>query len=187
MTSILNRVYTFEEISWAAYECAVQGEGPMDVLSFLNAWDYARNEFFPYNKDELEYQIQMVNGRVTGNHPLMREAIRMGLERQSLNIDAVQALGFADYRETPVVFANGNDGAPWIEIPRLMEQLCASDLFWTDIRAFLIEFLKIHPFADGNGRTASVLYNRRGGEVGGEGWVYDSFDPEQDEWINRAD
>ena len=40
---------------------------------------------------------------------------------------------------------------------------------------------------DGNGRTASVLYNRRGGEVGGEGWVYDSFDPEQDEWINRAD
>ena len=168
------RVYTFEEVSWAAYECAVQGEGPMDVLSFLNAWDYARSEFFPYDKDELEYQIQMVNGRVTGNHPLMREAIRMGLERQNLNIDVVQTLGFADY-------------AQWMEIPRLMEQLCASDLFWTDIRAFLIEFLKIHPFADGNGRTASILYNRRGGEVGGEGWIYDSFDPEQDEWINRAD
>ena len=111
----------------------------------------------------------------------------MGLERQSLNIDVIQTLGYADYRETPVVFANGNDGAPWIEIPRLMEQLCASGLFWTDIRAFLIEFLKIHPFTDGNGRTASILYNRRGGEVGGNGWIYDSFDPEQDEWINRAD
>lgn len=116
------RVYTFEEVSWAAYECAVQGEGPMDVLSFLNAWDYARNEFFPHDKAGLEYQIQMVNGRVTGNHPLMREAIKMGLERQNLNIDAVQALGYADYRETPVVFANGNTGAQWIEIPRLMEQ-----------------------------------------------------------------
>jgi hypothetical protein len=181
------RVYTFEEVSWAAYECAVQGEGPMDVLSFLNAWDYARNEFFPHDKAGLEYQIQMVNGRVTGNHPLMREAIKMGLERQNLNIDAVQALGYADYRETPVVFANGNTGAQWIEIPRLMEQLCASNLFWTDTRAFLVEFLKIHPFADGNGRTANILYNRRGGEVGGEGWIYDSFDPEQDEWINRAD
>ena len=145
MTSTLSRVYTFEEVSWAAYECAVQGEGPMDVLSFLNAWDYARNEFFPYDKDELEYQIQMVNGRVTGNHPLMREAIRMGLERQSLNIDVIQTLGYADYRETPVVFANGNDGAPWIEIPRLMEQLCASGLFWTAIKCFHSYFHKRIP------------------------------------------
>ena len=87
----------------------------------------------------------------------------MGLERQNLNIDVVQTPGYADYRETPVVFANGNRGVSWMEIPRLMEQLCKTDLYWTNTKEFLIEFLKIHPFTDGNGRTASILYNRQGG------------------------
>ena len=112
----------------------------------------------------------------------------MGLERQNLNIDVVQTLGYADYRETPVVFANGNRGVSWMEIPRLMEQLCKTDLYWTNTKEFLIEFLKIHPFADGNGRTASILYNRQGGGLlPGGGWIYDSFDPGQDGWIDRAD
>jgi fido (protein-threonine AMPylation protein) len=61
-----------------------------------------------------------------------------------------------------------------------MEQLADSDLFWTDTEAFVIEFLRIHPFEDGNGRTASILLNRRTAK--------DLFVdlPQIEGWINEA-
>ena len=63
------------------------------------------------------------------------------------------------YRKTPVTFRNGNTGAKADQIPRLMNQLCDSNLWDTDREAFVLEFLKIHPFEDGNGRVAAILMN----------------------------
>ena len=135
------QTYTEDELRWAVDEVERQGAGPEAVLHFLAAWDYAKGEFFPYNKDTLDLQIRFVN-----------EVVRNGCNA----CPSGQA-----FRETPVVFANGNKGANWQELPRLMERLCESDLLWTNPDAFAIEFLSIHPFEDGNGRTASIIMNRR--------------------------
>ena len=132
------QTYTQDELRWAVDEVERQGAGPEAVLHFLAAWDYAKGEFFPADKDTLDLQIRFVNELVRGQLPNGRA-----------------------YRETPVVFPNGNKGAPWQEVPRLMDRLCESDLLWTTPDAFAYEFLSIHPFEDGNGRTASIIMNRR--------------------------
>jgi len=62
------------------------------------------------------------------------------------------------YRTTPVSFPNGNVAMNAANVPRAMEML-----FLHGDRAnpdgFVKEFLDIHPFEDGNGRTASIMYN----------------------------
>jgi len=128
-------IYTLKELNWAADEVARQGGDAHAVVDFLNAWTRAkRNCGWSWGFD-LEETIQQIN------------------------MDAAPALGGGWYRHTPVIFANGNKGAPAMEIPRLMRNLCESGLFGTDLEAFVIEFLKIHPFIDGNGRTAAILLN----------------------------
>ncbi len=160
----MTRTYTPEEMEWAGTEVARQGAGPEAIPHFLAGWDYARNEFFPHDKDTLEQQVRIVH-------------------RHVIDWADPKWMGKQQYRETPVVFANGNEGADWRFIPRLMTQLCESDLLWTDPEAFVVEFLSIHPFEDGNGRTASIVLNRRlrskGFIVGGIG---NQTPEEADQW-----
>lgn len=62
------------------------------------------------------------------------------------------------FRQTPVTFANGQQGARWDAIPRLIDAwLEALDTF-TPEEAYY-EFEKIHPFEDGNGRVGAIIYN----------------------------
>jgi len=68
------------------------------------------------------------------------------------------------FRTTEVQIQGGADvpslaPPPAAEVPRLMEGLMASGLHADDPQVFIREFLKIHPFADGNGRTAAILLN----------------------------
>ena len=90
------------------------------------------------------------------------------------------------YRVTPVVFANGNVGTSPEHITRTVYQLCQSGLFTEDIHAFLIEYLKIHPLEDGNGRVANILLNRFNVQAMNErtGFIYDN--PKEEGWIDRA-
>ena len=55
------QTYTQDELRWAVDEVERQGAGPEAVLHFLAAWDYAKGEFFPANKDTLDLQIRFVN------------------------------------------------------------------------------------------------------------------------------
>lgn len=80
------------------------------------------------------------------------------------------------YRNTPVFFRNGGHAVNHLSIPRAMEALVSAinepgifterrinpGVTVTDITPDTItkEFLDIHPFADGNGRVASLLWNR---------------------------
>jgi len=63
------------------------------------------------------------------------------------------------YRRTPITFASGGSASKAEDIPRQMQLLMASDLQETDPLEFVRQFVRIHPFEDGNGRTASILYN----------------------------
>ena len=62
------------------------------------------------------------------------------------------------WRSVTARFNNGNEGAPYSQIPRLLEQLldmqerlAPEEFYW--------EFERIHPFADGNGRVGAILFN----------------------------
>jgi len=122
--------YSANLIKWACEEVDKQGESALSVPGFLDAWDFAHTTPYPIQKT-----IKCLNARV-------RDSVRI-----------------ATYRTTPVTFLNGNTGAKADQIPRLMDQLCDSDLWDTDREAFVLEFLKIHPFEDGNGRVAAILMN----------------------------
>ena len=128
--------YNANLIKWACEEVDKQGDGALSVPGFLTAWDFAHATPYPLQKT-----IKCLNARV---------------RRDSSRTPTVR---IATYRTTPVTFLNGNTGAKADQIPRLMDQLCDSDLWDDDREAFVLEFLKIHPFEDGNGRVAAILMN----------------------------
>lgn len=76
-----------------------------------------------------------------------------------------------DFRRTPVTFANGTTAIDAQNVPNAMTSLfrfaqVVMGGAEIDIRHFVKDFLDIHPYTDGNGRTAFLLYN----------WLRNSFD-----------
>jgi len=62
------------------------------------------------------------------------------------------------FRQTPVTFTNGNIGLSPELILNALNGLLAN-IQQLEVDEFVKEFLIIHPFQDGNGRTAFLLYN----------------------------
>lgn len=65
---------------------------------------------------------------------------------------------FGLFRTSPVTFRSGGTSAPHCEIDRLVESLMVNGDLLTPFE-WTKQFLWIHPFTDGNGRCAFVLYN----------------------------
>ena len=98
-----------------------------------------------------------------------------------LNVSMLKTIGATvdprnnDFRHTPVVFANGGSSATHAEIPRMLDNWVASvndacgpnGMLIEDARLLTREFLWIHPFKDGNGRTGFILYNLFRGNLRG--------------------
>lgn len=63
------------------------------------------------------------------------------------------------YRAFPVVFDNGRKGTTPHLIPHAMKRMVAQFYKTIDADEWVRAFLSLHPFSDGNGRTAFVLYN----------------------------
>lgn len=118
-------------VTWACREVERQGAGPMSVGDMLMAWDYAANHVMSWDR-LTEDHIQDINFLVQGG----------------------KVIG---YRRTPVRFASGGHASNWQSIQRGMDMLMENKN--TDTDEWIKTFLDIHPFTDGNGRTASILLN----------------------------
>ena len=159
--------YRESQIIWASKEVDKQGESALAVPDFLNAWFIIHHTSRP-----LEEAIRLTNKIVRGEYPKEQEFQRTNHG------------GPGNYRDTPVTFINGNTAPKAMHVPRLMSSLCDSGLWDEDRKEFVLEFLKIHPFEDGNGRTAAILMNVRLLGYGPYGSWQDEFVavPTEDGW-----
>lgn len=129
----------------AARECLKQQTGPLEVYYLCDALNAACNYF----ADGFDVTPDFLMGLATIIEP----------EKNRIR----------DYRHTPVTFNNGGSSAPHADIPRLIQNWCdivneynkdENVLMDTiTVKQLIRELLWVHPFKDGNGRLAFVLYN----------------------------
>lgn len=129
-------------------ECVRQGVGLRQVAGLVVAYDYA------------------IENR--GTLPTLFD--------QEMVAKYVEPRAAARYRLTPVTFASGGSAAHWQDIPDAMIRMFDALDGDVDPAEFVRAFLTIHPYADGNGRTAFVLYNWLAGTLSEPQPLPDLFD-----------
>ena len=117
-------------VQWAAQECDRQKSGELSVANLCSAWVYLST----YPSKFFDYTLILTLG-------------------QFVEPD-VNARG---YRTLPVHFANG-DIVSAANIDVQIYNLCEYSHVMTPVQWY-IEFEKVHPFQDGNGRVGSLMYN----------------------------
>lgn len=120
-------------------ECKRQQVGFIELTRLLRAYDYAENAIYGHASDISEKDIEYLGTL----------------------IDSANA---SFYRRIPVTFANMETGLHHDLIPQAMKTLLVNQQEMT-VTEFLKEFLLIHPFADGNGRVAFLLFNLKNGSM----------------------
>ena len=129
-------MFSLEVAYWAAAECERQQSGEMSVARMLNAYEYAHQALVDY-PDDLYIGHTFIMG--------------IGARVDNRNVN---------FRTVPVHFAGGGFAINTGSIHQALNSLYNA---WNDERItvdeFCKEFLDIHPFIDGNGRTTAILYN----------------------------
>ncbi len=120
-------------VKWACSEVHRQVEDPPFVVGMINAWGYAESSI---NPSIVGVEDLYILGSLVKMVPL-----REGFRRTQVKI-------------------GDNYGAPASELDRLINQLLDNQANLNEDE-FCFEFLRIHPFEDGNGRVASILYNTK--------------------------
>lgn len=130
-------------VQFCAKECERQKTTPLAVANMFAAYTYALDVY-----DAVEWP-----------------AIPELTERHILHIAKLvePVVNHHGYRTTPVRFANFNFAMNAASVPRAMSLLVEHGM--NDSGSFVKEFLDIHPFGDGNGRTAAILFNMVVGDL----------------------
>lgn len=141
---ILSNVPTEEVIEWAKGEVIRQREDLDPYLQhMLSAWRYGIkicNEWRSIDEHDIHVLGGIVKGVFTGSEP------------------------YARYRQTPVSFANGSLGLNWEQIERQMSLIFIHQGSY-NVDDWTKRLLDIHPFEDGNGRVASIVWNIKNGTI----------------------
>lgn len=123
-------------LKFCVNECVRQKTGPDAVLRMYDAyWHLIRSRRRAPDKRLNRYEIEILGVMVE--------------PERNLN----------GFRTTPVIFANGNKGAPANTIVEALTRLCDVAQPTDDPLEFYRQLMMIHPFADGNGRVGAIIYN----------------------------
>lgn len=128
----------YQEVAYCAREVDRQDGTPLEVLGMYRAWLHGK---------------MVIRAHKHLERPEVFEADLQLLAAFIKNVS------FTSYRTVPVVFKNYlHVNAKPQEVPRLMKDLVQQQATMRP-EDFVREFLVIHPFADGNGRVASIVWN----------------------------
>jgi hypothetical protein len=83
------------------------------------------------------------------------------------------------WRQVPVTFRDGGEAAHHSTVSGVIVRMWAALDESTDPDEFVKAFLDVHPFKDGNGRTAWVLYNWLRGTLDAPDPLPDYYGPRQ--------
>ena len=138
---------SLDQIQWAAEEVARQHPGAWNAVPVTNA---------VYKMCYALYNTQYNCSDKPGRYYIDRD--RISIINYILLPDDM-----GDYRRVQVMFRNGTVAAHEPEeipdaVSRLISHVHDPEMAMTPDE-FCREFLVIHPFRDGNGRTAAILYN----------------------------
>lgn len=133
--------------------------------------DSITQEVLEWCIDEVERQGDPMKPYLYGMVQAWQYGIKIQDERRSITEDDIHILAglvktkdWSRYRETPVSFADMSLGLPWEQIIRQMHLLIEHQHTFT-ADEFAKRFLDIHPFEDGNGRVAAILWNYINGTI----------------------
>lgn len=126
-------------VEYCADEVERQGDGPRAVGNMFRAWDYIVDNYAGnryFDEDNLRKIAALVNGQG----------------------------GYMSYRLGPAVF---NQGSPALDAQHIERQLgiLFAHMLTITPDEFCKRLLEIHPFEDGNGRVASLMYNWLRGSI----------------------
>ncbi len=146
----LDKVYV-DVLIWAANEVERQHDGPLDVPKMVDAYNYAN---------------RYIDGDIN-----LKQILFLGylVDRDE------NAYGFRRHE----VYVGGpwNLKLRWEQIPRQLPLLLEAQDSMTPTDWYK-EFEEIHPFADGNGRVGSILWNYLNGSLDNPQYPPDVYDPD---------
>lgn len=131
--------FSIDQIAWMGLEVERQKAGASSVVGMARAVELI------YNLDNFD------DGEATLTFDILTE----------MNAHVTMGVAKDGFRDTPVVFQNGGSSASASEIPNALENLFSAipTLDHEDVNMWIRHYLWVHPFEDGNGRTASIIRN----------------------------
>lgn len=134
-------------LDYVAHETERQSGTIREGLGMYGAWQY----FVDYTEHEGDY---IAEGALIHMHRLIKNENRGGYRLMEVTFNQMS------YPPVPA------DSVPRA-MKRLIELINRVDTTWNEWADYLArEFLIVHPFSDGNGRVASLLWNRLRGTLG---------------------
>jgi hypothetical protein len=140
---LLSDEVTKEIHDWCTEEVRRQGDPPNYIPRMIQAWQYGIlicNEWRCIDETDVHILGGLVKGIEGNTGPYQK------------------------YRQTPVSFANGTLALAPDLIERQMWLLFLNQGVF-NVEQWTKAFLDIHPFEDGNGRVASIMYNIKKGTI----------------------